>query len=75
VVSLADYTVVDDLGRRAAVFFEAMPYWVLIAIAVALFVLFLYGLAKRLVVFTVLIAVLAVAIGGVWFMAGHLVTV
>ena len=56
-VSVADYTLVDDIGRRFALIFEETPYWVFIAVAVLLFVLFLYGLAKRLVVFTVLVAV------------------
>ena len=70
-VRVADYTLVDDIGRRFALFFEETPYWVFIAVAVVLFVLFLYGLAKRLVVFTVLIGVAGLAIGAVWLLSGH----
>ena len=70
-VSVADYTLVDDIGRRFALIFEETPYWVFIAVAILLFVLFLYGLAKRLVVFTVLIAVAGLAIGAVWLASGH----
>ena len=68
---MADYTLVDDIGRRFALIFEETPYWVFIAVAVVLFVLFLYGLAKRLVVFTVLIGVVEAAIGAVWLLSGH----
>ena len=70
-VSVADYTLVDDIGRRFALIFAETPSWVFIAVAVVLFVLFLYGLAKRLVVFTVLIGVAGLAIGAVWLLSGH----
>ena len=69
--NLADYTIVDEWVQRADEFVQGTPYWVLILITAFLFVIFIYGLVKKLVVFTIVVAVLIAAICGIWYVAGH----
>lgn len=68
------YTILDDWYERASNFLTHTPYWVLALMTAFLFAIFIYGLAKRLVVFTVLVGLLIVAICAVWFVAGHAVS-
>lgn len=65
------YTLLDDLYQRAADLLTHTPYWVLIAIALLLFALFVWGLIKKLFVFSVFVALILLAICMTWFFAGH----
>lgn len=68
---LAEYTIVDEWTRRASEFIQQTPYWVLILITAFLIAVFIYGLVKKLVVFTVIVAILIGAICGIWYVAGN----
>lgn len=67
------YTLLDEIWARAADFVTHTPYWVLLLITAFLFAIFVYGLVKKLIVFSVLVGILIAAICGIWFVAGHAV--
>ena len=70
-VDRSGYSILDEWSERVTNFIEHTPYWVLALMTAFLFAIFVYGLVKRLVVFTVFVGVLIVALCGIWIVAGH----
>lgn len=73
-IESSSYSILDDWYNRATELLTHTPYWVLGLMTAFLFAIFIYGLVKRLVVFTVLVGILIAAICGIWLVAGHTVT-
>ncbi|MGV1037123.1 MAG: hypothetical protein ACOYD0_08865 [Candidatus Nanopelagicales bacterium] len=65
------YTVLDDAANWVRDTISSTPYLVLILIAGVFVALFLFGLVKKLVVFSVVVAVLALVVIGLWVYAGQ----
>lgn len=74
VAASESYTLLDEIWARATDAITHAPYWVLLLITAFLFAIFVYGLVKKLIVFSVLVGILIALICGIWFVAGHAVT-
>ena len=61
----------DEIWARATDFVTHTPYWILLLITAFLFAIFIYGLVKKLIVFTVLVGLLIAIICAIWFVAGQ----
>ncbi len=70
----SDYTLLDELFARATEILTHTPYWILLLITAFLFAIFVYGLVKKLIVFSVLVGVLIAVICGIWFVAGKAIS-
>lgn len=70
----SNYTLLDDFYARATDILTHTPYWILLLITGFLFAIFVYGLVKKLVVFSILVGVLVALICGIWFVAGRALT-
>jgi hypothetical protein len=67
------YNLVDQFFETLSDWASSTPYWVLFLIAGILITLFIISLAKKLVVSSVLLAVLLVGACAVWFFSGSTV--
>lgn len=67
----SSYTLLDEIWARATDFVTHTPYWILLLITAFLFAIFIYGLVKKLIVFTVLVGLLIAIIYAIWFVAGQ----
>lgn len=65
------YSVLDDAGYWIRYAISNTPYLVLILIAGVFVALFFFGLIKKLVVLSVVAAVLALIVMGLWIYAGQ----
>lgn len=64
----------DEIWARATDTVTHTPYWILLLITAFLFAIFVYGLVKKLVVFTVLVGLLIAISCGIWFVAGQAIS-
>lgn len=70
-VDLIGYSVLDDAANWVRDTLSGAPYIVLILIAGVFVALFMFGLIKKMIVFTVVVALLALVVIGLWVYAGH----
>ena len=70
----SNYTLLDELLARATDVLTHTPYWILFLITAFLFAIFVYGLVKKLLVFSVLVGVLIAVICGIWFVASNAIS-
>jgi len=67
------YSLVDQFFDTVSDWASAAPYWVLFVIAGVLIALFVVSLVKKLVVISIVLAILLVGACALWFYSGSTV--
>lgn len=70
-VNVIGYSVLDEAASWVHDTLSNAPYIVLFLIAGVSVALFMFGLIKKMIVFTVVVAVLALVVIGLWVYAGQ----
>jgi len=70
-VNVIGYSVLDEAASWVHDTLSNAPYIVLFLIAGVFVALFMFGLIKKMIVFTVVVAVLALVVIGLWVYAGQ----